>query len=305
MQIFHMMLTVTDISSNDSQFEIACLQSAAMRIKISLMPLDDPASLPLDHYPLAALIYRSVSKVAPEYAAFLHEQGYQQDAANARAAFKFFVFSKPYLPDTLLDKGRDEHVWFRGGRVTWQVASPEEGFIAAFVNGLVAQQVITIGDKQSVTRFMVTQVEEILPPVFSGKMRFTTLSPLTVSVSEPGNKEKQYLRADDPRFGSQVCNNLCHKFRIWTGEGCEVDALRFEFDWQYIERRGGVQRVSRLESYKGTKIKSWQAPFIVTAPPELLQLGWECGFGEGNSKGFGMVQASDSHSITNVIYSIR
>ncbi len=277
--------------------------NSAMRIKISLMPLDDPASLPLDHYPLAALIYRSVSIVAPEYAAFLHEQGYQQDAANARAAFKFFVFSKPYLPDTLLDKGRDEHVWFRGGRVTWQVASPEEGFIAALVNGLVTQQVVTIGDQKSVTRFVVTQIEEILPPVFSGQMRFTTLSPLTASISEPGNKEKQFLRADDPRFDSHVCNNLCHKFRIWTGEGCEVDGLRFEFDWNYIERRGGVQRVSRLESYKGTKIKSWQAPFTVTAPPELLQLGWECGFGEGNSKGFGMVQASDVHSKTRLIYS--
>lgn len=189
--------------------------------------------------------------------------------------------------------------------MTWQVASPEEGFIAALVNGLVAQQVVTIGDKQSVTRFMVTQIEEILPPTFTGKMRFTTLSPLTVSVSEPGNKEKQYLRADDPSFGSHVCNNLCHKFRVWTGEGCEVDGLRFEFDWDYIEWRGGVQRVSRLESYKGTKIKSWQAPFAVTAPPELLQLGWECGFGEGNSKGFGMVQASDRQSKTTIIYSSR
>lgn len=275
-----------------------------MRIKISLMPLDDPASLPLDHVPLAALIYRSVSLIAPEYAAFLHEQGYQQDAAKARAAFKFFVFSKPYLPDTLLDKGRDEHVWFRGGRVSWQVASPEENFLRALANGLISQQVVTIGDQRHVTRFMVVQIEEILSPQFTGKMRFTTLSPLTVSVSEPGNTEKQYLRADDPRFGLHVCKNLCHKFRVWTGKEIDADLLRFEFDWQYIEQRGGVQRVSRLESYKGTKIKSWQAPFVVTAPPALLRLGWECGFGEGNSKGFGMVQASGAHSTTKILYRV-
>ena len=44
--------------------------------------------------------------------------------------------------------------------------------------------------------------------------------------------------------------------------------------------------------YKGTNIKAWQAPFTVTGDPTLIRLGWESGFGEANSKGFGMVEAA-------------
>jgi CRISPR-associated endoribonuclease Cas6 len=70
------------------------------------------------------------------------------------------------------------------------------------------------------------------------------------------------------------------------------EKLSFSFDQDYVSRRGGFGRVSRLEEYKGTKIKSWQAPFMMAGDPVLLQVGWECGFGEANSKGFGMVQAA-------------
>jgi CRISPR-associated endoribonuclease Cas6 len=36
-----------------------------------------------------------------------------------------------------------------------------------------------------------------------------------------------------------------------------------------------------------------EAPFTITADPQLIQLGYECGFGENNSAGFGMVEVVD------------
>ncbi|MEI6848119.1 MAG: CRISPR-associated endoribonuclease Cas6 [Chlorobiaceae bacterium] len=36
------------------------------------------------------------------------------------------------------------------------------------------------------------------------------------------------------------------------------------------------------------------APFRIEAPSELIEVGYECGFGEKNSQGFGMVKV-DQH----------
>jgi CRISPR/Cas system endoribonuclease Cas6 (RAMP superfamily) len=31
-------------------------------------------------------------------------------------------------------------------------------------------------------------------------------------------------------------------------------------------------------------------PIPAAGPPDLLRIGYQCGFGDGNSKGFGMVE---------------
>jgi CRISPR-associated endoribonuclease Cas6 len=72
------------------------------------------------------------------------------------------------------------------------------------------------------------------------------------------------------------------------GTAVSEDELEFSFDWDYIRGRGGSYRVSKLVSYKNLKIKSYLAPFWVRGNPELIALGWECGFGSANSQGFGM-----------------
>ena len=268
-----------------------------MRIKIVLAPVTEPSFLPLDQDALASLIYRTVALVAPEYAEFLHEQGYRTgDPANPspRKTFKLFTFSRPYLPDTLLNKGMDERAWFARGNVTWQVSSPKLEFMQALATGLMTQGVVTIGDRLGEAQFSVESIEEMLPPLMMTEMRCTTLSPVIVSVAETdasGVRRKQFIRADDLRFGSLVAANLKEKYRALFGVEPNGE-VNFTFDREYIQRRGGVERVSKLVLYKGTKIKAWQAPFTVTGEAELIRLGWECGFGEANSKGFGMVEAA-------------
>lgn len=39
-----------------------------------------------------------------------------------------------------------------------------------------------------------------------------------------------------------------------------------------------------------TLVKGTLSPFRLEAPPELQEIGYECGFGEKNSQGFGMVK---------------
>ena len=56
----------------------------------------------------------------------------------------------------------------------------------------------------------------------------------------------------------------------------------------YIARKQG--RIHKLIRYKDTDIFCYLAPFEVEGDPALIRNGYECGFGEGNSKGFGMVE---------------
>ncbi len=268
-----------------------------MRIKIVLAPVTEPSFLPLDQYALASLIYRTVALVAPEYADFLHNEGYR--SANVpteipHKTFKLFTFSRPYLPDTLLNKGLDERAWFTRGNVVWQVGSPKLEFMEALATGLISQGIVTISDRLGGAQFSVESIEEMLPPPRLTEMRCTTLSPVTVSVAETdanGLRRKQFIWADDPRFGSLIAANLKEKYRASFGEEPNGE-MQFVFDEEYLQRRGGVGKISKLVLYKGTKIKAWQAPFTVTGDAELIRLGWECGFGEANSKGFGMVEAA-------------
>ena len=64
-------------------------------------------------------------------------------------------------------------------------------------------------------------------------------------------------------------------------------ALTLRFDENYIKKRQG--RVTRLIDYKGIKVPGVLCPLRVSGSRELMQIGYECGFGDKNSAGFGMV----------------
>lgn len=131
------------------------------------------------------------------------------------------------------------------------------------------------------------------PPVIAESMRFMALSPLTVATTEQGpdgRRIKHYVRAHDERFAWLVAANLREKYQALYGQEPEDDEFHFAFDEAYIQQVGGYdsRRISRLVQYKETNIKCYLARFLVSGNPELIRLGWECGFGSASSQGFGM-----------------
>ena len=258
-----------------------------MRIRITLAPQQYPASMPLNHHPLAAFIYETVAVVDPQLAGFLHDEGLRPGSAEETdRRFKFFAFSLPELPNY---RFQDNFKWFDEGSVYWQISSPLPEFIQAFVAGLATRDSARIGR----TQFSVFSIEFIPPPLFTERMRFIALSPMMVATTEKGadgKRVKSYLRANDPRFGPLVVSNLLSKYRTLTGSEADDPRLGFQFDEDYIRRAGGYEsrKVTRLIRYGTTEIKSVLAPFYVSGNPDLIRLGWECGFGSGNSQGFGM-----------------
>jgi CRISPR-associated endoribonuclease Cas6 len=107
---------------------------------------------------------------------------------------------------------------------------------------------------------------------------------LFLSVDETradGSRTKQHLRAEDPRYAERMRANLIRKYQALTGSDPSDAELEFGFEGQ---------PKSQLVQYKSTHHHCYMGEFTVTGSEELIRLGWECGFGEANSKGFGMVK---------------
>ncbi len=97
-----------------------------------------------------------------------------------------------------------------------------------------------------------------------------------------------YCLPDDPAFSDLIRQNLIRKHDAIYGKPPQNDALTFSFDEKYIRRKQG--HVTRLVDYKGIKVRGILCPFHVSGSTALIQVGYECGFGDKNSSGFGMVE---------------
>jgi CRISPR-associated endoribonuclease Cas6 len=260
---------------------IESARGEVLRIKITMQSLSRRASLPLDNRPFASLIYNLIGVADPEAAAFLHNEGVHV-APDNRKRFKPFVFSRLQQVGKRVRDGRQ---WLADGPVEWQVGSPIDELTMMMMAGLSANPVIFVGDREGGAELEALSIRVIEPPQFHSPMRFKTISPLFAAVpdmNESGRPGKHHVRPEDPRFAECVANNLREKFFALTGEDPGDDELLLKFV--------GAPK-SQMVQYGGTNHKCCEGIFDVAGSDRLLRLGWECGFGEANSKGFGMVWA--------------
>ena len=249
-----------------------------MRIQI-LADVGNGITLPINYnHLLAGIIYRFLAESDPEYASFLHEEGYR--AAEKR--FKLFTFSQ-----LMADRRRitGDKIRFRS-TLTWYVSSPVERFLSHFADTLLTEGQLSLGQWQ----LPISDVTIPRIPRFQSKMQFRCLSPMTMSTTREHNNKRamHYCLPDDPALSGLIRQNLIRKHEAIHGRAPQDDTLSFAFDKTYIDRRQG--RVTRLTDYKGIKIRGIMCPFRVTGSPALIQVGYECGFGDKNSAGFGMAE---------------
>ena len=249
-----------------------------MRIKI-LADVGDGITFPINYnYQLAGVIYRFLAESDPEYASFLHEEGY----AAAEKRFKLFTFSQ-LMAERRRITGATIHF---GSTLMWYVSSPVERFLSHFADTLLTEGRLSIGQHQ----LRVSDVTVPRIPRFQSEMYFRCLSPITMSTKRErdGKQVMHYCLPDDPALSELIRQNLIRKHEALHGRAPHDDTLTFTFDKDYIDRRQG--RVTRLIDYKGIKIRGVLCPFRVSGSIALIQTGYACGFGDKNSAGFGMVE---------------
>lgn len=249
-----------------------------MRIKI-LIDVAKGLTLPVNYnHHLTGVIYHFLAESNAEYAAFLHNEGY----LAGQKRFKLFTFSQLMAKRRRISGGS---IHFSSS-LMWYISSPVERFLTHFADTLLGKGKLSIGHHQ----LKVSDVSVPRSPRFQREMRFRCLSPIVMSTvrQQDGERLMHYCRPDDPAFSELIRQNLIRKQEAIYGHPIDGDTLRFRFDSDYIGRRQG--RVTRLVDYKGIKIKGVMCPFWVSGNPALIQTGYECGFGDKNSAGFGMVE---------------
>ena len=251
--------------------------------------------IPLNHsYHLAAVIYNTLSRSSYEFATVLHDQGYAPEGSQRK--FKYFTFSNLQIPIRMVERGE---IVSRSRLVTLYLSSPKEDFLQHLILGLFAEGSLRIHN----ALFGKECVEKLPEPEWSESMTFSMLSPLAVSVYRDPSSDmntKEYLRYDDSRLSDMLLHNLQAKYRGLFG--CEPPengapfSMRFEEEYLKRVREKGrsVEKLITIKDSSGkeTRVKAIQCPFTVTGYPELIKVGYECGFGENNSMGFGMVKVS-------------
>ncbi len=248
-----------------------------MRIKINC-DVGQGVTLPINYnHILTGVIYHFLKQSDPEYAHFLHEKGYELESRH----FKLFTFSQ------LMANRRDirgNQIRFRSP-LTWYVSSPQQTFLENFAASLMQAGILRIARQQ----LRVQDVEAPRTPHFDRQMTFRCLSAITMSTrrKRDGKLVTHYCLPDDPQFSELVRQNLIRKYEAIYGSPPAEQSFAMAFDQAYIVKRKG--RVTRLVNFKGIKIRGVLCPFQVIGSPELIRVGYECGFGDKNSAGFGMV----------------
>ena len=252
-----------------------------MRVKLTLMASRQKTTLPLNYnHAVAALIYRTLGNASEEFAAMLHDEGFKAE----QRTFKLFTFSRLFASRSRVV---GDKLLLESPMVSVQVSSPVSEFVEHFVSGLFQSEAFEIAG----AHFGLAEAETIAPPEFAERMSFRALSPVTESVRDEQNRVR-YLGLED-EWSEVIGRNLARKYMALYGREPADSGLRWAWDEGYIkEAKKRNRRLSVLtEINRSIKVRGWLAPFKVEGSKELIELGYEAGFGKSNAMGFGMVEA--------------
>lgn len=215
---------------------------------------------------IAKLIYGSICKIDEELATRLHNG----------CSFKYFTFSLLQVPK----KKTSRDGIFIEGAAHFFFSSPLSDITTTLVQGLLEDPEQKIGK----TKFYIEEIQLLRKQGFSEKAIFQTLSPVVVRILEnKGNTLKTVdLNPLDERFVGLLNNNLKKKYEGLCGKtGSNISfSIMSPIKSMRLKIRNTYHRGSMMT-------------FRVEGDRDLISLGYEVGFGEKNSLGFGMVDISE------------
>ncbi|NOU45906.1 MAG: CRISPR-associated endoribonuclease Cas6 [Bacteroidales bacterium] len=244
--------------------------------------------LPVNYqYPLSAWIYKTIHQGNHEFAEFLHSKGF----ALGERTFKFFTFSRLQFPDHGFHITGDRmHIDANTIQLRISFLVPEA--MQHFVSGLFKNQQFELGDKISRVAFVISSIEAQSIPCFTGTMTFRTLSPIVISHHIEDVKTAAFIAPDDERYEQFITDNLTNKYLAAMQSGLVSQRIDFNNDHQGVRfKLLGKTKMNGIFIKAGTpqqtKIIGYLFDFQITAPTELIRIGYYAGFGEKNSLGMG------------------
>ena len=237
------------------------------------------------NYPLSSSIYNLLQFGSAEFTAFLHDIGYKFDGKT----YKLFTFALQFEKYKIEREG----IRLLSPNVYLYVSSPLiDEFIKYFMIGTFENQYITIKNSDTSIKMRIKKADTLPNPIFDDKMKFKLMSPFVLSTKKAyqGSLRQYYLRPGDKDDINRIITSNSHnKFKLLYDKN-KYSELRLSWDENYLRKHKRVTKKITIdgEGKYPINVIGMQAPFVLEGDPELIKVGYECGFGEKNSMGFGM-----------------
>ncbi|HNR26035.1 MAG TPA: CRISPR-associated endoribonuclease Cas6 [Methanobacteriaceae archaeon] len=198
---------------------------------------------------------------------------------HSSSDFKYFTFSQIDVTRRKVIPGKG--IVALDGKLNFLISSPHNYLIQSMVEGYLDEsEVIFKGNK-----LMVEQVELLKQPTFTKNMNFKTMSPVVARIKREDGKVRD-LNPGDLRFYTALQQNLLRKYNSFydTYDGDEY--VKIVPDVDSVKRK----RITIEKNGNQTYHRAYLMRFGMEADPQLVKFAYDCGLGEKNSMGFGMVE---------------
>ncbi len=242
-----------------------------MRLKLTIGKEDNWYRFPWGYpYYVSSSIYNLLYKIDPEFSFFWHSVGFKKKGKK----FKLFTFS-PFLPHKFM--GKDDACYLLAP-ISFFISSPIEEFMEKIIKSIKTYRNINILGYN----LPILSIKELPVSVNKKVLKLKTLSPLTISrkVKIKDKISSFYLTPDSKDFIPRIKENLIEKFSIF--HNIPVKEIEVHIEVETYK--------TKLMEIKNIKVRGTLMEFKASAPKELIQFGYEAGFGEKTSMGFGFVE---------------
>ena len=246
----------------------------------------DENCIPISYqYELSSWIYRIIHSGDAASSAWLHNKGY----TLGNKTFRLFTFSRLQLPKGSFEI-KDDRMVLKNSNVILYISFLIDSAAEPFIIGLFNNREMSLGDHKSNAEFLVKTIERLSDPEFRETMGFRLLSPLVINSFD--GKYGKYLRPDESGFEALFFRNLVNKYTasaLFRGDPVHIDDVqkdpvtRFEL---LSEPKSKLVQI-RTGTPQETNVRWFMFDFRITSPVELIKTGYDGGFGEKNSLGFG------------------
>jgi CRISPR-associated endoribonuclease Cas6 len=236
------------------------------RIKLSLELNGANALLGFNYeYNIGASLYRAMRAIAPKMNKELHDMKEYKGFT-----FSSLIFAPPF-------KIYSNGIFIQSRKAELIISCYDEALMPIFKEALKQIK----ADFYCGLSFTITAIQDLESPVLAETMRFKTVSPIFCKYSSRHLNPKS-----DPKIYAEcLLRNLNRK-----KEGVNHGWIDFDYNFTLLSepKKRGID--VKKNGINTSHLIAYEYEFEITAPLELIEIGYYQGFGSNNSMGFGCVK---------------
>lgn len=262
-----------------------------MRLELILSPKELRFSVPINYN---YLLYSALLNIL--HSSQLRLPNFVGDSFKSNHILpinKLFSFSKLLCPNSKVTQTS-----FTGfGDVKLLLTFPlEDDYAPIITNAFKAYGILRLIQNYNNAEFKIKSIRQLPEPEFNSEEKFVMLAPTAVSKTmfQNGYKIIHFYRVHETETEGAIAYNLRKKYELLY-KAKYNGTIEVKFDQNYIKSKGGSEQVSKLitirEGRKDEfKIKGFIAPVSIKSDPEIIRIAYQCGIGEFNCLGLGMLE---------------